>query len=81
MAEVGDWFIVGVDLGVPHSKLQEINLQSSTGREKRLALGDYWVNIAPNASWEKLARKLYQRREERALAMTKQYLQQGMCSY
>ena len=81
MAEVGDWRSVGIGLGVPPSKRLEISQQSSTEREKSLALGDYWVNTDPNASWEKLARVLYQEREHRAVAVTKQYLQQqGMCS-
>ena len=80
MAEVGNWVNVGDGLGVSTSKLQEIKQQSSTEREKRLALGDYWVNTDPHASWEKLAKVLYQRREDRALAVMKQYLQQGMCS-
>ena len=83
MAEVGDWEKVGdwlLGLGVPDSKLQEISQQSSTVREKSLALGDYWVNTDPDASWERLARELYHQGEERALAVTKQYLQQGMCS-
>ena len=80
MAEVGEWEEVGDGLGVPHSKLVEINQQSSTVREECLALGDYWVNTAPGASWERLARVLYHQGEERALAVTKQYLlQQGMC--
>ena len=80
MAVVGHWERVGSSLGVPDSKLQEISQQSSTKREKCLALGDYWVNTDPEASWEKLAMVLYWRREERALAVTKQYLQQGMCT-
>ena len=80
MAEVGNWEEVGDRLGVPDSKLQEIRQQLSTEREKCLALGDYWVNTDPGASWEELARVLYQREEERALAVMKQYLQQGMCS-
>ena len=67
-------------LGVPDSKRQEISQQSSTEREKSLALGDYWVNTDPRASWEKLAMVLYHLGEERALAVTKQYLQQGVCS-
>ena len=79
MAEVGHWVNVGDGLGVPLSKQQEIIQQSSTEREESLALGDYWVNTDPHASWEKLARVLYQW-EKRALAVTKQYLQQGMCS-
>ena len=80
MAEVGNWNLVGIGLDVPHSKLLEIRQQSSTEREKSLALGDYWVNTAPDGSWEKLARVLYRKGEEIALAVTKQYLQQGMCS-
>ena len=81
MAEVANWVTVGVWLVVPDSKQVEIMQQSSTEREKCLALGDYWVNTDPDASWEELARVLYQFEEERALAVTKQYLQQGMCSY
>ena len=81
MAEVEEWRSVGIWLDVPFSKQQEISQQSSTERERSLALGDYWVNTDPDASWEKLARALYRCAEERALAVTKQYLQQGMCSY
>ena len=72
--------MVGSWLGVPDSKRQEIDQQSSTEREKSLALGDYWVNTDPDASWEKLGIMLYWCEEERALAVMKQYLQQGMCS-
>ena len=81
MAEVGNWVEVGIGLGVPYSKRLEISQHSSTKREKSLALGDYLVNTAPDASWEKLVTVLYQKREKRAVAVTKQYLQQqGMCS-
>ena len=80
MVEVGDWKSVGIWLDVPYSKQQVILQQSSTEREMSLALGDYWVNTDPDASWEGLAGALYQKEEERALAVTKQYLQQGMCS-
>ena len=80
MAEVGNWWSVVFELGVPRSKREEISQQSSTERERCLALGDYWVNTDPDASWERLATKFYHRREERAVAVTKQYLQQGMCS-
>ena len=80
MAEVGDWEWVGIELGVPLFKRKEIRQQSSTKREKSLAMGDYWVNTDPDASWEMLARVLYRKREERALVVVKQYLQQGMCT-
>ena len=81
MAEVGNWRRLGgvLNLGVPDSKLDEISQQSSTEREKSLALGDYWVNTAPDASWEKLARELYKEGEEKAAAVAKQYLPLGMC--
>ena len=79
MAEVRDWLNVGDLLGVPLSKRLEIMQQSSTVREKSLALGDFWVNTAPDASWEVLARGLYLSGEKGALAVTKQYLQQGVC--
>ena len=80
MAEVGNWKSVGIVLGVPDSKLLHISQQSSPKRLKCLALGDYWINTDPDASWERLARVLYQEGEERAAAVMKQYLQQGMCS-
>ena len=79
MAEVGDWKNVGFELDVPESKWEEISQQSSTEREKSLTLGDYWVNTAPDASWEKLAWVLYQEGEEKAAAVMKQYFPQGMC--
>ena len=80
MAKVAHWVNVGSWLGVALSKRQEIKQQSSTEWEKCLALGDYWVNTAPEASWERLAGVLYQWGEERGLAVMKQYLQQGMYS-
>ena len=80
MGEVKKWKVVGEVLHVPHSKLQEISQQSSTERERSLALGEYWINIAPHATWERLARALYEYGEERAAAMANQYLQRGMCS-
>ena len=81
MADVGSWRVLGRGLGVSDSKLREISQQSSTVKERSLALGEYWVNTAPDASWEELARVLYQEGEERALAVTKQHLQQGLCTF
>ena len=81
IAEVGNWEkVVGLfGLEVPYFKRLEIRQQSSTEREKCLALGDYWVNTKADASWEKLAVALYKKEEKRALAVAKQYLPQGMC--
>ena len=80
MVEVGDW--EKVRWLVPGSKREEISQQSSTEREKSLAVGDYWVNTDPDASWERLAWALYYKGEKRAAAVTKQYLQQeqGVCN-
>ena len=80
MAEVGNWWRVGISLEVPRSKRQEIKQQSSTDRGNCLALGDYWINTVPDVSWKRLAMGLYRSGEETALAVTKQYLQQGVCS-
>ena len=84
MGEVGDWERVARTrfrsrLDIPDSKLQEIKQQSSPEREKSRAVGGYWVNTSPVPSWEKLARALYEEGEERAAAMAKQYLPNGMC--
>ena len=86
MCEVGHWEGVAkgdaflrLGLGVPNSKLQEIRQQPATEREKCHLLGEYWVNTDPGASWKKLAVALYEEGEERAAAMTKQYLPKGMC--
>jgi len=76
---VKDWKWVVVGLGVPHSKQDKIEGQSSTDGEKGRVLGAYWVNTDPGASWKKLAVALYEEGEERAAAMTKQYLPKGMC--
>ena len=75
MGEVGDF----LGLRLPDSKLQEIEQQSSSEKEKSHAVGGYWLNTAPVPSWEKLALILYKQGEERALAKTKRYLPNGMC--
>ena len=79
MGKVQEWYEVGVDLGVPDSKRDEIEEQSSTEIEKRHQVGRYWVSTHPNPSWEKLGRVLYHHGEETAAMMVKQYLPpQGM---
>ena len=79
MGEVGDWERVGLELDVPHYKRQEIKQLSTSQREKSQSLGRYWVTNAPGASWEVLGSALYEKGEETALAMVKQYLPKGMC--
>ena len=79
MGEVGEWDMVAIELGGPMLKIVEIKQQSSTEREKSRAVGEYWVQYVPHASWERLATALYWRGEERAAVMAKQYLPKGMC--
>ena len=79
MGKVQKWEVVGYDLGVPYSKRQEIEEQSSTEEEKSHQVGRYWVNAHPDPSWEELGRGLYRSGEETAAMMVKQYLPpQGM---
>ena len=76
MGKVQKWWVVGGWLGVPDSKLDEIEEQSM---EQGLALTRYWINTDPDPSWEKLGRALYDSGEERAATVMKQYLPpQGM---
>ena len=74
MGKVQEWYEVGLYLGVPKSKLDEIKEQSSTEIEKSHQVGRYWVNTHPDPSWEKLGRVLYKSGEEAAAMMVKQYL-------
>ena len=79
MGKVQRWYEVGLYLGVPKSKLDEIKEQSSTEIEKSHQVGRYWVNTHPNPSWEELGKTLYLNGEETAAMMVKQYLPpQGM---
>ena len=82
MGKVQKWRKVGgvmFGLGVPDSKLDEIEVQSSTEMEQCLALTIYWLNTHPDPSWQQLGRAFYHRGEERAATMVKQYLPpQGM---
>ena len=68
-----------VSLGVPRSKLTELQQQSSTEEEETRSVSQYYVNCSPHPSWKRLAIELYARGEERAVVMAKQYLPKGMC--
>ena len=79
MGKVQEWELLGIELEVPLSKRQEIEEVSSTEEEKSHQVGRYWVNTHPDPSWEELGRVLYERGEETAAMMVKQYLPpQGM---
>ena len=66
-------------LEIPYSRLKKIKQQSFSERDSSYAIGEYWFNTYPGASWEMLARVLYTEEEERAAVMVKRYLTKGMC--
>ena len=80
MEEVENWEMVVDDMGlhIPDCKLQEIKQHPSTGREKNFAVVEYWFNTEPFASWKGLAKTLYWKAEERAVAMAMSYLPKGV---
>lgn len=61
-------------LGVPRSKRYEIENLYSTERERKCAMGKYWVQTNDDASWEMLAGMLYRCDENAALEAAKQFL-------
>ena len=84
MGGVGNWEwvargVLSYGLKIPDSKLQEIMQQSYTNRDRSRLAGEYWVNTDPCASWRRLADVLYQKGEDSALMMVKQYLPKSMC--
>ena len=43
LREVFDWCELGLQLGVPHYRLQEIEIEKPTVRERRLEMLDCWL--------------------------------------
>ena len=92
MAEVGDWVEVATFLEITDF-VQEIvkdkafervfkGEEKLSEREASCLMGEYWVNTDPDASWEKLSMVLYHAKNaEKATAMAKQHLPQGMDIY
>ena len=80
MEKVKNWELVVDDMGlmIPDCKLQEIKQRPSTEREKIFAAIEYWFNTCPFASWIGLAKTLYWKAEERAVAMARDYLPKGV---
>ncbi len=71
MGEVRDWWLVGVSLGVPSSRMYKIDDTHSTEEGKKCALVYYYLQTVHDASWEKLAGALYYCQEDSALAVVK----------
>lgn len=69
LSTVTDWYQLGMKLGVPDHKLDEIQRNHPTDgvsrwRDEVLSL---WLRLTPNASWKNVIRAL-QRMGEKALA-------------
>ena len=59
-AEVTDWYMLGLYMGVPKKDLAQIEKQSSSqgSARCRAELFDVWMKRTPNASWELIAAAL-----------------------
>ena len=88
MAEVGNWEEVATFLKIPDFVREFVKDEAServggkreaSEREEGGLMGEMWVNADPDASWELLSMALYHvKSEEKAAAMAKQHLPQGM---
>ena len=65
---------MGRDLSVPHSILDNIDVQYSSHEEKTSALANYVATILPGITWEIIASELYVCDEDRAVEQVKTYL-------
>ena len=53
--DVVDWFGLGTQLEVKHSRLKKIRLEHDTEDRRRCEMINTWLNTDPEASWEKLS--------------------------
>ena len=65
--DVVDWFGLGTQLEVQHSRLKKIRREIDTEDGRRCEMINYWLNTDPEASWEKLSEALV-RVDHRVLA-------------
>ena len=73
MDETKSLFMVILHLDVPEHMVDHLS-----GREKKHAVGNYYVQTHPDASWEDLAFRLYIAQEYSAVEKAKQHLPKGM---
>ena len=57
-----EWFMIGIALGVPLTKLREIEASYTKEGAMRcmLEMVQYWLDTTPAACWEQVARALEQ---------------------
>ena len=77
LSTVSNWYQLGLKLGVPDYKLDEIQRNHSSSRWKLETL-KLWLQLRPNASWMNVVRAL-QRMEENTLAkrIRQKYMRRG----
>ena len=77
LSTVSDWYQLGLKLGVPDYKLDEIQRYHSSSQWKLETL-KLWLQLKPNASWMNVVRAL-QRMEENTLAkwIRQKYMRRG----
>ena len=57
-----EWFMIGIALGVPLTRLREIEASYPQGGVKRwlAEMVQYWLDMTPTACWEQIAGALEQ---------------------
>ena len=73
MDEIKDLKSVNIELLVPDHMVDHLS-----GREKKHAVGYYYLKTHQDASWEDLTWRLYQAEEYSAVEKAKQHLPKGM---
>ena len=74
VAPVQNWNVLGSNLGVPETKLDEIGSQHSTDDKRKEEVMDYWIAYCPGVSWGTLAGELHYSEETESLQHVQRYL-------
>ena len=75
MEMVEDWRQLAKDyrIFIPDAIQERITQHYTTGKEQSCAAGEWWVNLHPFPSWNRLAIALYYKGEDRALEKMAHY--------
>ena len=68
-------------LGLPPSKMVEIESHYSKGDQQKEAAVDYWLKCLPNVSWNILAQHLYYVGEQTALHAVMEHVDRSKGNY
>ena len=56
LGEVTEWHQLGLELGVPHAKLKEIENDYPQNQRRKVEVLDWWCRNTAEVSWIKLAK-------------------------